>query len=283
MSISTYIRERGRDIIFSDEDPKINTNPASEDILWINKRTGELFYCVDNSYNRNVWHGSKGTVIGPFTISKFDIFEDGSAVALWRFENNFNEDGGVYNGIPRGTVPFEDGRFGLGARINGGNWIEIPSSIDSLFSFGRSWTVSVWAKYYSFEYYSRVIDLSSKFIIGNRASTNLIFMRHAPNYPSSNTGVLLVMSEPWILDEFVNFIISYDAAADEYRAWKNGIRITYDTLTSTSTPDNPTYGFGKSSWTSDGYLNGTIDQIRILNRAINDDEARVIYNEISGG
>lgn len=52
-----------------DHNPDINTNPTafstnSGNPTWYNQSTNELFICVDNTENKNVWKGDKGTQIG---------------------------------------------------------------------------------------------------------------------------------------------------------------------------------------------------------------------------
>lgn len=52
--------------------PSVDTNPAEANPFWLDKSTGELFVCVDNTVDANVWAGQHGTVIA--------YFDDGSAI-----------------------------------------------------------------------------------------------------------------------------------------------------------------------------------------------------------
>jgi len=60
-------------IIYRVEDPTIDSN-IDTDILWVNKVTGEIFTCVDNTINQNIWQGQLGTLIQPNTVP--NIYSD---------------------------------------------------------------------------------------------------------------------------------------------------------------------------------------------------------------
>jgi len=50
-------------IIVSENNPAITTNPPSIPYQWINTTTGEMFVCVDNAKDMNIWQGQAGTEI----------------------------------------------------------------------------------------------------------------------------------------------------------------------------------------------------------------------------
>ena len=52
--------------------PSVDTNPVKENPLWLDTSTGELFVCVDNTTNENVWAGQYGNRVEPF--------DDGSTI-----------------------------------------------------------------------------------------------------------------------------------------------------------------------------------------------------------
>lgn len=43
--------------------PSITVNPPQQGMNALNVLTGELFFCIDNTRNANVWNGQLGTVI----------------------------------------------------------------------------------------------------------------------------------------------------------------------------------------------------------------------------
>lgn len=54
--------------------PSVDTNPAKANPLWLDTATGEVFVCVDNTVDANVWAGQYGNKVEPET------FDDGSAI-----------------------------------------------------------------------------------------------------------------------------------------------------------------------------------------------------------
>jgi hypothetical protein len=51
-------------IIVSENNPAYDTNPPYVPYLWTNSVTGELFVCIDNKKDTNIWQGQAGTIIG---------------------------------------------------------------------------------------------------------------------------------------------------------------------------------------------------------------------------
>ena len=49
--------------IVSQNNPAYNTNPPYAPFIWTNYVTGEMFVCIDNTKDNNVWQGQAGTTI----------------------------------------------------------------------------------------------------------------------------------------------------------------------------------------------------------------------------
>jgi hypothetical protein len=68
-------------IITSLTDPKTNTNISNDEldmgIIWVNKISGEVFTCVDNSIDNNIWVGQLGTKIIPMNLTIEGIESNG--------------------------------------------------------------------------------------------------------------------------------------------------------------------------------------------------------------
>ena len=47
----------------ADRDPAYNDNPPVVPYMWLNGVSGELFTCIDNSLDWNVWQGALGTLV----------------------------------------------------------------------------------------------------------------------------------------------------------------------------------------------------------------------------
>ena len=79
-------------------DPLVTTNPTSLGATWLNTTSGEIFVCTGISTDDNVWRGTNGTIVHiPPQSQIVDIFGDASGLALYEFEGNANDTGGVHN------------------------------------------------------------------------------------------------------------------------------------------------------------------------------------------
>ena len=108
----------GGDIVLLDmEDlnanaPDVETSTAYNIEVFAEVTTDNL---TSNTYIKNIATDSE-------FVSKFDFFEDNSAVALFVFEGDVTDEGGVYNGTPS-NITYTTGKFGQGAYFNGTNSI----------------------------------------------------------------------------------------------------------------------------------------------------------------
>ena len=77
-------------------------------------------------------------------IPILDIFDDGKCVALFEFENNANDTGGVYNGTWHGTQKYKRGKIGLAASFDGNSLIELPRDIYDARIINYPIAISAW-------------------------------------------------------------------------------------------------------------------------------------------
>ncbi|MEO2153830.1 MAG: LamG domain-containing protein [Aquificota bacterium] len=244
--------------------------------------TGEIFVHLKTCPNGAVWKGQFWTTVAPSTVSKFDIFDDGSAVALWRFDGNPYDDGGIYNGTWYGTEKYDAGKFGQAAKFDGNSYINL-GNLDNIFS-QKSYTVTGW-----------LINFSGTFLN----------IRNLEADASSNDckGGLL-----WVSDGNIYFYVkgTQDNTQIETIAPYNSadihfITIIHDSqnktvrlLVDTNEVANISYkgdlifndgitgylGVHYYKTTKDFYAAGLIDQVRIFNRALTDEEVLILYNEM---
>ena len=86
-------------VIVKLREPTIHEN-LEKDLLWINKRSGEMFVCVDNTTDANIWKGTTtGKIIQPIPpADKFDFLGDNSTVAFYKLNGDASDVGGQYHG-----------------------------------------------------------------------------------------------------------------------------------------------------------------------------------------
>lgn len=91
------------------ENPTININPSQQGSSCVNIVSGEIFICTDITQNKNIWIGTKATIIMPKPIFKFDIFDDLSAKSFLKLDGDMSDIGGIYN-ITTANLIFENGK-----------------------------------------------------------------------------------------------------------------------------------------------------------------------------
>ena len=84
------------EIYKSANNPTITTNPREKGILWANFSLGDLFMCMDNTTDKNVWVSIKnGKFIKPRKIYTFDLFGDSSAKGLFELDGDVSDTGNI--------------------------------------------------------------------------------------------------------------------------------------------------------------------------------------------
>ena len=210
-----------------------------------------------------------------------DIFNDGSCVAYWTFDKNANDLSGNYNGSWVGNEQYTNGRFGFGALFDGNSYITLPNGIESYFQENKEFSITGWFRYDSFdEDWSRIFDFSWYIDFAHKSTTNTLIVEFMPRAylndyslqkvatTTINLGVLYFFAIIWDKTNLKLYVKDIDG---------NELESEYITHTISWKADSPINAFGKSSWTSNGLLKGMIDNIRIFNRALTDDEIHKLY------
>ncbi len=101
--------------------PTIDVNPRTLYATWLNLTTGELFICINNSINTNVWSGMFSTVVPDFTNIPwtFQVFGTGDYTV-----NDFSSiELNPANNTTSAVTMFLDGNF---------TYLEVEANLSSL-------------------------------------------------------------------------------------------------------------------------------------------------------
>ena len=226
----------------------------------------EIEVRVENIYGLN--EGS--------TINTLDIFGDGSCIATYTLDGNANDLSGNYNGTWSGAEAYANGKFGQGALKNDINEAtSIGLSNDIVFN-DESFSISCWIK---------LFDTNNKdngLFLGSRDYNN-------------------TLSYIWI-NQWTNHIEITDNDENEYQLDYEYTTNTLIHLCIVSSKEYNKVSFfidnvkiGEvsgyvASYTIDELLgcyadnyhkafNGLIDQVRVFNRALTEDEVKKLYVE----
>ena len=253
------------DSTVSASDPATDTNPSAVGHYWVNKTSGECYVATDVTTDANVWTnigGGSGN-IELTQVATFDLFEDSSAKLLYQMEDNVLDTGGSYNGTNTSTT-FSGGKFGQAAVFNGSSsQVAIPTA-----AFAPNVdTVSFWFKLSNTSDTDKIIFYSyssgMRYYISQEGS-DLMF-RNPDNTSQTSWGASL-SAGTWY-----HAVLVKDADAHRKGYINGSLELDAAFSNMTGTPTN--VNLGSASWT------GSIDQVRIFNRALSSAEVTTLYTE----
>jgi hypothetical protein len=261
-----YIKLKKPFYYTSVENPTTNVNPPDKGVLWLNLKTGEIFVCIDNTENKNIWIGSKDNIIIPSTVNTFDIFKDNSAVALYRLDGNPYDDGGLYNARWYGSELYDIGKFNLSAKLTGNSYLysNACNGLDETVS------ISMWFK--AFYQYGMLFNLGA-YTVEMKLYNNYLLVAFGDRWYWINTGKKVT------LNIWYHLVVSYNKTTGQCNIWLNKEKIYSGSRTSTRKWGTFCLGY-RLDGAYDIKFHGLIDQVRLFNREIKDDtEINLLYTE----
>ena len=248
-----------------------------------------------NYYATGVNSGGTGTSASAAVIIK-------QLLAYYPFEANADDaSGNALHGTPAtlGAAPnnvlpsYAAGKVGQAVSLTHAyaNYIDLP---DGFADFRPGLTLSLWANpsivgnWANFIQFSNGAPLENIFFSRNGTSQTLNF--RTANGATQNTalGGLIAIN----LNEWQMFTVTLDASGVA-RLYKNGARyFYYNTNGTVNTPQvtmpmpanviRVNNYIGKSAW-NDAYFNGLMDEVRVYNYALSDDQIAAQYVQDNGG
>lgn len=216
------------------------------------------------------------------TLSKVDIFNDGSCKALYKLDGNALDESGNYNGTPT-NVTYGSGRFGSALTGDGTARYISVSSVFGLVNGGEA-TYSLWIKQstanlsWAVSNYNSGIVNGIQFAIG--AEQKIFFGNYVANANYYiKTSSIVVPLNTWA---HVVGVVHANGTTDIY---VNGVldtsaEVAYAGVYAPSQIGTRSYYIGRIYSAGGANLYASIDQIRIFNRAISYAEVIALYNEI---
>ena len=255
-----YYGNFGEDII------KSATPPGDTNKFWFNISDYCIYY-----YNAKTQKWIKLGEI-PISTEKVDCFNDGSGVALFQFNGNANDTGGVYNGTWNGTEQYDTGKFGQAAKFDGSSYVGNDNlNIGDL-------------KVVTFTFWASSTQTTGFKIMGADDNNNddfaLSFTSGTDFHPYFRTNL---NNDTTVNDAFINngswhfYTITFDS--NGFKIWRDAILLKDNgsqQISATSSKfriANVTDASGNTA-----YYTGLIDQVRIFNRALTNEEIKALYN-----
>jgi hypothetical protein len=260
-----------------DTDPTPNVNPDQVNVVWYNRISGEIFICVDNTPDANRWIGTSGKIIAPTTLNKFDFFGDNSTILVFNFDGNLLDLGGRYNGEVNGTgLKYALGRYSQAVKSYY-NHYNIKVHIPEMNNYDVI-TVSAWLKWSGFSCcvmpfgFTRYDIYTCCGNFGFNTSCADIFGISDATSKLYRQGFFHIVAEFHKGDDFYN-----------NKLWINGEPQILSQQRGTPCLKYAEFGeyFYIFGWGANSAYRhfGKVDQLRMFNRALTDDEVRALYNE----
>jgi hypothetical protein len=203
--------------------PTIDDVPPTGNTVWVNTDSGEIFVYRGIINNKAVWYGQMGTTIG-VTVKVFDIFNDNSAVALYRFEYSANDDGGLHNGVWSGTEAYDNGKFSKVASLNGSSYISIGDS--NFLNIGTNpYSFSFWVNFSSINSNENAFLGKYDSDAGSLTLEYLDDSKKFVGYADSNTQIVFsdALSNGLVTGTWYHIVFVVEQ--DNYRCYLNGEKL----------------------------------------------------------
>ena len=234
------------------------------------------FNVVAEGDNVRLYNDTDGLVTGSLgdvttadaeAVNIHDIFEDGSAVATYQLDGDATDLGGNYDGDAH-DVTYDTGKFGDCGVFTDSSYIDIGAN----YGFGDNSILTV-SMFVYLTSYSAAGEEQCLFDFADGAkardcqvddSGNLI----CSGYSGGFTSTLTISLNTW-----TNVVCIFDDTSVT-------LYVDNESDTGTISYDSRDYtnNIGNNNNNSNG-VKGSIDQVRIFNKALTDDEVNILYNE----
>ena len=207
-----------------------------------------------------------------------NFFNDDSTLATYKLDGDAGDDSGNGNNGIASNVTYAAGKFDDAAVFNGSSsYVNLNSSV---ISANSSFSISHWVKFDNVATTSG--DRSIHIGNSDAASGISIFVINSTLYlriVDSNGNPQDITYSP-SNNVWYNLVITYDNSTKQFKGYVDNVLI--NTLTITGFTPLGNYGSIGSRIGSGGanqFLDGSIDQVRIFDRALTSGEVTQLYNE----
>ncbi len=198
--------------------------------------------------------------------------------AYYKFDGDANDySSNEHHGVSYGEVSSVADNFGNSNGAYGFDGIDDYIDLGT-WTNGGAMSISFWARWDAFNNYSRIVDLgngssSNNIIVSNYQTGGRFFFQI---YSTSTVGITTPSS---VVDLGVwNY---YTVTVDEsgyMKSYMNGSIVAEGTGVLPRTVERAKQYVGKSNFTQDGFFNGAIDELRIYNKVLTEDEISGLYS-----
>lgn len=208
-------------------------------------------------------------------VDNINPFEDGSLKALYKFDGDATDATGVYNGIST-DVTYASGKFGNCAVFNGSSSKVLLSSNSMGWSGNIPVSFSAWIKptstanFQILSFLDGVVSYNNKWVFYTDANSKLIMSQ----YGGTVIGNATIQANVW-----THVTMTRNHLTGYYSLYINGNLDKYSLPTEAFAGLGSTLAIHIGTNNYGTYANGSIDQVRIFNKALTPMEVASLYNE----
>jgi hypothetical protein len=206
-------------------------------------------------------------------------------VSEWHLDNSPNDDVNGNNGILRGNATFGPGKMDQALALDGnGSYLEVPD--DGSLSGGLStMTFSAWVKINSFpgsdkEYKDYApFDKGGSYHFAIGPWGHVAFDVGTKNYALGSLGTIATNATPQLsIGNWCHLVGTYDGSFANL--YVNGIKegTGPQAISGSIAVSSDPFYFGQPADEHLNWMDGMIDEVRLYNRALTDDEVKALYD-----
>lgn len=216
------------------------------------------------------------------TVDTLDILGDGSCIATYPLDGNANDLSGNYSGTPT-DVTYGVGEFDLAGVFNGSSSYVLANGLQSLYNSNQTSSISFWFKTTTAEAQEdyMFIDFSGYFNYAIAIKNSKVFV----NTRVDGNGALDVIfnsTANYNDGNWHHIVVSKNNSTLQRTIYIDNQLLSTQTILATAWSATPQVSFGCLFVPPSTVLypfNGSIDQVRIFNKALSASEVTTLYNE----
>jgi hypothetical protein len=241
---------------------------------------------LEANYEFDVVSGGEGPVCGDGICTEgesclVDCGVTEGLIAHWKMDEE-SWDGtpeevidsvGSNHGTITGAANTGSGILGRAGSFNGNN--ELVNAGENVNIAGRSFTLSTWAKRTSTNNYDFIFGQGIK-----SGSLGLHFgFRQTNKFTCSFYGNDLDTSGTYIDSDWHHWVCTYDSDTRERRIYRDGTLVASNTA-SVDYQGSGIFYIARTPWSLADYFGGMIDDARIYDRALSEEEVQQLYSNV---
>jgi len=205
------------------------------------------------------------------TTDTLQILGDTSCIATYKLNGNATDLSGNHNGTAT-SVTYVAGEFGDAGSFNGSS--SFISTSNPLGTGNVAYSVSAWIYLNSSSHTGGIYAIWDG---GTTGGVHLFFKVEAGKIQIGNYGASVTSLNTLGISQWVHVLVTRDASSNVV-LYVNGSSDTTGTLTLNLSNNSPKIGALNNTVQN---FNGSIDQVRIFNKAISSTEVTTLYNEVA--